>query len=226
VPWRDTVVLLQDGVFLMAVAIAPDGMVWSYRSQEESPAWLVTDTPGMLDSTPSDYNAKLAGKPASSDPTWPRADAIRRPKLRCTHLVADTITVGFDAENRPVVFAASGLEMQYAVCVNAEEMRWTKPRYASLEPPAKAEAIEQIYSRRIEGQLHVSAMLRTYRANGSVTYNATHANWDAQGPDFRHTPVFLDSLEQADAETVLYSVSRYAPSGESGHSGHPPRRMH
>ncbi len=44
--WKDTVILTQDGRFLMALAIGPDGRVWSYREShpcDDRPAMRCTN---------------------------------------------------------------------------------------------------------------------------------------------------------------------------------------
>ncbi len=200
--WRDTVVVTQGGDVVLAVAIGPDGMVWSYRlpaTQTAGDAVYVDSAPEM-DGVPSDlfdhYKAAVQ----------PQATSTPRAQLRCTHLCADTISVGFDAQNQPIVFAGQGLEVQYATCVDVSEMRWTTPRYASMQAPENAERIERIVAKRMDGALHVGAMLRVPGETGAV-FNAAYANWDAHGPEFRHTPVFVDSVERVQVQSLLQKAA-------------------
>jgi hypothetical protein len=190
VQWRDTVVLTRDGEFLMAVAIGPDGMVWSYRQDESQPDEPVADSMFPELGTPKPEHA--------------------RPKvsLRCTHLCAQTIAVGFDSEGRPVVFGAQGLELEYAVCVDLANMRWSAPKSAHLDLPAQAVHIERVYTRRMGKHLHVSAMAAMPQPDGSMLYNAIYANWDLRGADFRNTPVFVDSLLHLRPEQLLQSAAQ------------------
>jgi hypothetical protein len=205
--WRDTVVVTQGGKMVMAVSIGPDGMVWSYRMPKPetvTPGDVVyVDSEPDLETTPK--GPKLLRKPATNaidtqEQSKPRA------QLRCTHLCADTISVGFDAQNQPIVFAAQGLEVQYATCLDVTDMRWTTPRYANVHVPQNAQGIECILAQRIDGSLHVGAMLRVPSETG-IVYNAAYANWDAQGPEFRDTPIWVDSVEHVEAQSLLQQAA-------------------
>ncbi len=169
VVWKDTIILTQDGRFLMAVAIGPDGRVWSYRD-------------GLI-----------------NDET---------PRMRCTNLYADTIAVGFDREGRAVVFAALGLEMDYAICTDTGRMHWTAPRAAHLPKVQDATEISQIYTHRSDDDnLHIGVMFKISTGSGIGMYNAQYSNWAHDGEQFRHTPVYVTGLAEMQVDELLASAA-------------------
>lgn len=169
VVWKDTIILTQDGRFLMAVAIGPDGRVWSYRES------LVNDA---------------------------------NPRMRCTNLYADTIAVGFDKDGGVVVFAALGMELDYAVCTDTSRMSWSAPRAANLPKVADAVEIAQIYTHRSEDDsLHVGVMFKIMSGSGAGTYNAQYSNWAHDGAEFRHTPIYLTGLHEMQVEELFASAA-------------------